>query len=143
MGNEIIEKKAEQIHHLLKELQEWTSVGFETFDRTVTLVRSCERNLELLVELASDINANLVLQKQGKTPDSYKDSFLWLKKIGMINEQLCNILIDSVKLRNGLVHEYEFELDNRKFYRSITRDFISGYTEYLSKISAELKKTNE
>ena len=135
MGNEIIEKKAEQIHHLLKELKEWTSVNFETFDRTVTLVRSCERNLELLVELASDINANLVLQKQGKTPDSYKDSFLWLKKMGMIDEQLCKTLIDSVKLRNGLVHEYEFELDNRKFYDSIKNDFIQVYTEYLKVVA--------
>ena len=67
MGNEIIEKKSEQIHSLLLELKEWTDVDFEVFDKTVTLIRSCERNIELLVELASDINANIILQKQGKT----------------------------------------------------------------------------
>lgn len=56
MGNEIIEKKSEQIHSFIQELKEWTDVDFEAFDKTVTLVRSSERNLELLVELSSDIN---------------------------------------------------------------------------------------
>ena len=142
MGNEIIEKKSEQIHSLIRELREWTSADFETFDRTVTLIRSCERNLELLVELASDINAAIVLEKQGKTPDSYKDSFLWLKKLGLLNEQLCDKLIDSVKLRNGLIHEYEFELDNRKFYDSIKNDFIPAYAEYLQSVAKALKNIN-
>jgi len=139
MGNEIIEKKSEQIHVLITELTEWTSVDFQTFDNTITLIRSCERNLEMLVELASDINAGIILQKQGKTPDSYKDSFQWLKKTGIIDESLCGKLIDSVSLRNGLVHEYEFELNNRKFYDSIKNDFIPSYTEYLKAVVAELK----
>ena len=139
MGNEIIEKKAEQIHALIKEITEWTAVDFAEFDRTTTLVRSCERNLELLVELASDINVAVVLDKQAKTPDSYKDSFLWLKKLGIISEGLCDKLIDSVKLRNGLVHEYEFELNNRKFYDSIKNDFIPAYKEYLKAVVGILK----
>ncbi len=134
MGNEIVEKKSEQIHSLIEELKEWTAVDFGTFDGTVTLVRACERNLELLVELASDINASIILEKQGKTPDSYKDSFQWLQKLGIIGEDLCKKLIDSVKLRNGLVHEYEFELNNRKFYDSIKNDFIPAYQEYLKSV---------
>ncbi len=139
MGNEIIEKKVEQIHSLLKEITEWTSVEYQVFDQTVTLIRSCERNLELMVELASDINAALVLQKQGKTPDSYKDSFQWLVKMGIITESLCIKLIDSVKLRNGLVHEYEFELNNRKFYDSIKNDFLPAYAEYLKAMTQNTK----
>jgi len=139
MGNEIIEKKSEQIHILIKELTEWTSVDFQTFDKTITLIRSCERNLEMLVELASDINAGVILQKQGKTPDSYKDSFQWLNKLGIIEESLCNKLVDSVSLRNGLVHEYDFELNNRLFYDSIKNDFIPAYTEYLKAVIGVLK----
>ena len=139
MGKEIIEKKVEQIHSLLLELTEWTTVDFKVFNKTITLIRSCERNLELLVELSSDINATIVLEKQGKTPDSYRDSFLWLKKIGLIEESLCEKLIDSVKLRNGLVHEYDFELNNEKFYNSISKDFIPAYEEYLKIIVNSLK----
>jgi len=139
MGNEIIEKKVEQLHSLIKELQEWTSVPFETFDRTVTLVRSSERNLEMLVELASDINANIVLQKQDKVPDAYKESFQWLQKIGIIEEELCNKLVSSVKLHNILVHEYDFGFNNRQFYDSIKNDFIEAYTEYLKAVMGQLK----
>lgn len=139
MGNEIIEKKSEQIHSFLKELKEWTDVNFEVFDKTITLIRSSERNLELLVELASQINSTIILQKQGKTPDTYKDSFQWLNKLGIIEERLCKKLIDSVKLRNGLVHEYEFELDNRKFYDSIKNDFIPAYGEYLKSVTKNIK----
>lgn len=139
MGNEIVEKKSEQIHSFLKELEEWTAVEFEIFDKTITLVRSSERNLELLVELASQINSAIILQKREKTPDTYKDSFQWLNKLGIIKEDVCKKLVDSVKLRNGLVHEYEFELDNRKFYDSVKNDFIPAYTEYLKAVIDILK----
>ncbi len=139
MGNEIIEKKSEQIHSFIQELKEWTDVEFEVFDKTVTLIRSSERNLELLVELSSDINSSIVQQKQGKTPDTYKDSFQWLNKLGIIGGDLCKKLVDSVSLRNGLVHEYDFELDNRKFYDSIKNSFIPAYTEYLKAVIGALK----
>ena len=114
-------------------------MDFETFDKTVTLVRSCERNLELLVELSSDINNAIILEKQNKTPDSYKDSFQWLQKMGILQDSLCKKLVDSVKLRNGLVHEYDFELNNRKFYDSIKNDFILAYRDYLQIIAGLLK----
>ncbi len=135
----ILRQKAHLATVLLRELTEWSSADFAEFNRTTTLVRSCERNLELLVELASDINAAIVLDKQNKTPDSHKDSFLWLNKLGFISENLCDKLLDSVKLRNGLAHEYEFELNNRKFYDSIKNDFIPAYTEYLKKIVNNFK----
>ena len=80
MGNEVIEKKVEQMQSLLRELEQWTSFDYATFDGDVKLVRSCERDLELLVELAAHVNAMLILQKQGKTPDSYRESFQLLCK---------------------------------------------------------------
>lgn len=138
MDKEIIEKKSEQIHSFLKELAEWTAVDYGTFNKTLTLIRSCERNLELLVEMSSDINNAVILEKQGKTPDTYKDSFQWLCKLGIIGEDVTKKLVDSVKLRNGLVHEYDFELDNRKFYDSIKNDFIPAYTEYLKAVAGLL-----
>lgn len=141
MGKEIITKKSEYIHYLLQELVKWTAVDFEKFnnENDTTLVRASERNLEMLVELASDINAAIALDKMGRTPDAYKDSFQLLNRLGLINKQLCDKLVDSVKLRNGLVHEYDFELDNRKFYDSLKNDFIPGYTEYLKAIANFLK----
>ena len=42
----------------------------------------------------------------------------------MLDAISCDRLIDSVKLRNVLVHEYEFDLDNRKLYDSIRDSFV-------------------
>ena len=62
-----------------------------------------------------------------------------VSNLGIIEESLCNKLVDSVSLRNGLVHEYDFELNNRLFYDSIKNDFIPAYTEYLKLVTKNIK----
>lgn len=142
MSAEVIEKKLEQIQELLRELKELLAVSFNDFQKDLKAVRAAERNFELAVELASDINTHILIQETGKTPDSYKQSFQDLQKCGVLDEKLANALAESARLRNILVHEYDFEEDYRKFYNSV-KSMLSAYRQYLKTIYAHLKTQNK
>lgn len=133
MSVEFIEKKLEQIKQLLKELEFLLTKPFEEFYKDFTLVRAAERNFQLIVDLASDINTHLLLEKGNKTPDTYRESFDELIKNNIISKELGEKLIVAAKVRNILVHEYDLTEDYEKFYFA-ARESIAPFKEYIEKI---------
>lgn len=95
--------------------------------------KCAERNFQLVVDLASDINTQLLVEKGKRTPDSYKQSFSDLAREGILPSELAEKLVDTAKMRNILVHEYDFEEDYKKFYTS-AKNFIPHYHEYIKEI---------
>ena len=133
MANELILKKLEQIKKLLEELSFLLSEPIEDFEKNTTHIRAAERNFQLIVDLASDINTQILIEKGEKIPDSYRQSFVLISHIGIIDSQLSKELSLSANLRNILVHEYDFEEDFKKFYAS-AKSFVEPYGAYLKKI---------
>ncbi|MFW6287551.1 MAG: type VII toxin-antitoxin system HepT family RNase toxin [bacterium] len=90
-----------------------------------------ERLLQLIVDLALDIN-NIIIKDRAKPPASdYFNSFIELIEIGVLDEKFAYQIAPSTGLRNRLVHEYE-KIDNKIVYKSI--DKIYDY--YLAYIKA-------
>ena len=136
---DFIAKKLEQAVELIKELEKCVLVPFSEFKNNLTYIRASERNFLLLVELASDINAHLLLEADKKTPDSYQQSFSEAEKAGIIPEAILEPLKKSARLRNILVHEYDFDEDNFIFYESV-KSLLPAYREYISVIHNKTKK---
>ena len=130
MPHEIILKKLGRIEELLAELQRVLSNPFGEFVDNPLFVRTAERDFQLIVDLASDINTHIIVEKQGRTPDTYKESFSGLGKIKVLDNKLAQKLVESAKIRNILVHEYDFEEDYKKFYDS-AKGLIPSYHEYI------------
>lgn len=139
MKKELISKKIDQIRILLDELEQLLKIPFEQFDRDFKSVRAAERNFQLIVDLASDINSQILIEKTGKTPETYRQSFLNLEKIGLISKDAAKKLGQGASLRNILVHEYDFEEDVRQFYDS-AKIFLPVYRKYLAAIYNFIKK---
>lgn len=139
MGIEVIEKKLEQIKELLKELSNLLSSPFEKFQRDLTVIRAAERNFQLMVDLASDISTQILVEQGEKTPDTYRQSFSDLAKAEVLESGLARKLAVSAQVRNILVHEYDFEEDYKKFYDS-AKIFIPAYQEYIQQIIRYLNK---
>lgn len=139
MPAEIIAKKLEQIKELLAELSRLLDMPIESFQKDLVAIRAAERNFQLIVELASDINAQILFENGSKTPDTYKQSFLDLVRMNVLQNDLAKKLTISAQLRNILVHEYDFEEDYERFYRS-AKDFIPSYQEYARQINAYISK---
>jgi len=139
MSKELILKKIEQLKELLAELARLLEMPLSGFTNDLKTIRAAERNFELMVETASDINTQLLLDAGKKTPDTYKQSFSELKKEGVLTETLTKKLVPSAKLRNILVHEYDFEDDYERFYHS-ARASLPAYHEYIRAILVHLPK---
>lgn len=139
MSKELILKKIEQMKTFLQELARLLERPLSEFIADLTAIRAAERNFQLIVDLASDINTQLLLDAKQETPDTYKQSFLNLTKINAVDSAFAQEIALSASLRNILVHEYDFEEDYKKFYQSAT-SFLPLYQQYISSILAYLKK---
>lgn len=133
MLNEIIIKKLDQISKLLDELERLLDVPLTDFRKNLVNIRAAERNFQLIVDLAIDINTQILLGTGEKTPDTYRQSFNNLGQTNVLSADLANSLSASAGLRNILVHEYDFEEDYEKFYHAV-RKFIPLYRTYCQEI---------
>lgn len=133
MSKEFLQKKIEQITTLLLELRSLLDRPFDSFQNDPVAVHAAERDFQLAIDLASDINGHILVEKGKPIPDSYHQSFTALAKTDIITGRLARHLVESAKLRNILVHEYDFEEDYKKFYDS-AKNFLPAYHEYLEAI---------
>ncbi len=138
MSLDVYLKKLEQILELIQELEGLLEQPFVEYAADRIATRAAERDFQLLVNLAVDINLYLLVERSGKTPDSYRQSFLDLGRIGILDPSLAERLAQSARLRNILVHEYDFDVDVEVFHRS-ARDLLGPYREYAQAIHRALK----
>ncbi|MEN9524583.1 MAG: hypothetical protein RL536_652 [Candidatus Parcubacteria bacterium] len=122
---------------LIAELKELLVLPFSEFKQKFTTVRTAERNFQLLVELASDVNAYTVVDLGGETPDTYRESFRQMSSLGILDEKQLPDFVKSSNLRNILTHEYDFDEDNFIFYKSL-KEFVPLYESYLDSIKKHL-----
>ena len=130
MPKEILLKKLNQIEVLLNELEILLNRPFSDFMQDTLVTRTAERDFQLIVDHASDINTTILIEKAAMAPDTYKESFSLLVKERIVAASLAQILEKSAKLRNILVHEYDFESDVEKFYLS-AKTMVPAYRDYL------------
>ncbi len=65
-----------------------------------------ERLLQVVVDLAIDVNAHLVTTARGRAPSTGRASFEGMAEIGAIGVDLAARLAPTAGLRNVLVHRY-------------------------------------
>ena len=130
MPEEIIQKKLDQMKQLLRELNELFNKPRPEFLKDVVVIRAAERDFQLIVDLASDINTHILIERGRETPDTYRQSFIDIEREGILPTDLAQTLAVSARLRNILVHEYDFDEDYIKFHES-AKEFIPAYREYL------------
>jgi len=86
MKNEIIEKKLEQTKLLLKELKGLLVKPFSLQGFGMIIIRAAERDFQLIVDTASDINMVIIQDKTGKIPENYHQAFADLEKLGIFDD---------------------------------------------------------
>lgn len=133
MSKTVLRKKLERISALLAELEKILARPFSELAKDDLSLPAAERKFLLIVELASEINTSLILDKTGQTPDSYSESFGRMRRLGIMTEKSLVRLVESAKLRNILVHEYDFENEPKKFYDS-AKAMTPFYREYLKAV---------
>jgi uncharacterized protein YutE (UPF0331/DUF86 family) len=136
MENQLIEAKLNQLLRILGETESWLAIPLAEFSGDTKLIRACQRNLQLLVEYASDINGILILEGNHKVPGSYRESFtvvFGMDLASALSRADRDALLASVDWRNELIHEYEPEASNEVFYATLKESLVA-YRHYAQAI---------
>ena len=133
--NTAICRKLELLAGYYHELMEISSgITLESYVNNTILRRAVEREIQLIVECATDIN-NMILKslKAGPSKD-YFNSFIDLAENNVITMEIALKIAPSTGLRNILVHEYR-KIDDNVVFQSIkhVREYYKDYMDAVSK----------
>ena len=133
----VICKKVKQLAAYFQEFEEIAGkLTLETYQGHILTKRAVEREIQLIVECATDIN-NMILKKLGRGPAvDYFNSFLDLAELQVFEMEFALKIAPSTGLRNILVHEYQ-KIDDGIVFQSIA-NILNYYRQYLKKISEYL-----
>lgn len=133
----IICKKLKQLASYYQELEQIAAgLTFDNYQNQIITKRAIERDIQLIVECATDIN-NMILKQLSKGPaKDYFNSFIELAHNQVIEMDFALKLAPSTGLRNILVHEYE-KIDDLIVFKSIA-NVLTFYRQYLQIIAEYL-----
>lgn len=137
VDNMVICKKLKQLAFYYQELEQIAAgLTFDNYREQIIIKRAIERDIQLIVECATDIN-NMILKQLSKGPaKDYFNSFIELANNQVIEMDFALKLAPSTGLRNILVHEYE-KIDDLIVFKSIA-NVLTFYRQYPQIIAAYL-----
>lgn len=94
-----------------------------------TALSAIERNFQLIVDAAVDINTAIIKKENLQTPDDYQGTYEIVSRCSAIPRELSIAIAPSVGLRNALVHVYE-KLDKARVVHDIKYN-MHQYREYM------------
>ncbi len=135
--NAIICAKLEVMLGYYQELRQVVEkITIDNYKKDILVKRTIEREIQLIVESATDIN-NMLLKKINKGPaKDYFNSFIELAENNIIEMDFALQIAPSTGLRNILVHEYN-RIDDNIVFNSVG-NIIKYYKRYFEEISGYL-----
>lgn len=137
LDKNLIKEKIKRILNYLDELKPILEISYKEYRKNYTNYRTAERNIQLLVDTAVDINDNFILAKNTNPPADYYESFIRMGELGVLSFDLSKKLASSTGLRNKLVHEYE-KIDDHLLYLEAKKN-LNNYLEYAKLINEYLE----
>lgn len=131
---EIFIGKFNHLKNYYEELKSFESLSLHQYTQDKIRRRAVERLLQLIVEVACDINS-FILSKKGITVESYYDSFVKMDEAGIVEKELALKLSKTTGLRNRIIHEYG-EYKDEIVYKNISI-FIEFYGKYLKALAGK------
>lgn len=137
LRKEFILLKMQGLKTFLDEIKPLVEITFIEYKKDYVKRHAVEKLVELIVELASDINRNVIEAQQGSPASNYYNTFTQLGELNVLPEALSLRLASTTGLRNRLVHRYE-EIDHKIVYHSAVR-LLPDYLQYFKLIEKYLK----
>jgi uncharacterized protein YutE (UPF0331/DUF86 family) len=133
---EIVLAKLDFMTDYLDSLSAFESITLENYlsDRGKQL--AIERLLQLIIQVAIDVNRYLLKRLEVQQPNSNFDLFIEVSNCGIITADLAGVLSQSGVLRNRLVHLYD-ELDPIKVHQAIDI-ILQNYPIYQRQVASFL-----
>ncbi len=137
IDSDLIARKLVILKGYVEELEPFKNVSLEEYKKDYVKKRAAERLVQLIVEVASDISAYVLVESGKAAPKDYYDSFIRAPEVGLVSQALADKLAPFAGLRNRLVHEYGDVRDDIVFKSIPTA--LRHYTTFISEANAFLK----
>ncbi len=115
----------------ISDIEKYKGLTLLVYEKDREKRRSVERWIENIVNASLDIAKIILVAKDKKIPDTYKEYFIEICGTGLIDGEIAEKLAEGVKIRNILAHEY---LDIK--WKSIEGFIFDGYKVYLDWLNA-------
>jgi len=126
----LVVRKLSKLKSYLEELRAYKNVSWEEYSRSFQHRRAVERLIQLIVDVAVDINTHMLVDQGYKPPKDGFNSFIDAAHMGVMPTDFAHQIAPSTGERNIIVHEYEV-IDDAIIYQSIGRA-LSMYDQYIS-----------
>ena len=130
LDKEFISEKFKNISEYLSETEEVLKVDDAMIARDFRLLRTLERNFQLIVDELVDVNVYLIRELELKTADDFQSTFRILAEANILPSDLAERMAPVVGLRNMLVHRYE-KINKNLFVRQVRNEY-SDFIQYLT-----------
>jgi len=134
----LIKRKLIKLKEYLKELRPFSEISPQDYVSDYKNKRTVERDIQLIVECACDINNHILVETQERPPKDYYSSFTDLLKIKVLPQKFASTIAETAGLQNRLVHEYE-EIKDNIVYENIA-NVLRLYKKYIHYIIKYLEK---
>lgn len=138
LDKNLIKRKIERILSYLDELKPIAKISYDEFVGDKRNFRTAERDLQLIVDAAVDINNHLIVATGSLPPNDYFESFTKLADLQALPREFAERIAQSTGLRNRLVHEYE-EIDLSMLFEDLAND-IEDYVKFCRYIIEYIEK---
>ena len=136
---DIVIRKLTKLKGYLQELSTYKSISWEEYIEAFQNQRTVERLIQLVVDIAVDINTHMLVDEGYAPPSDAYNSFLEASsKLGLFPESFAQSIAPSTGERNIIVHEYE-QIDDVIIYSSIG-ETLSFYEDYIKHVSTYLNQ---
>lgn len=134
----LIKEKIRNIQEYLNEIKPILSLEIEEILASIEKIRALERNFQLIVDEALDINIHFIQELNLQSSDDFQSTFIILGEHRILPYQFVLKIAPTVGLRNRLVHRYE-TIDRRLFIKSFKNNY-PDFEEYIRLIEEYLDK---
>jgi uncharacterized protein YutE (UPF0331/DUF86 family) len=102
---------------------------------------AAERLIQVVVDVAVDVNAHIAVAETGAAPTSARESFTKVAAAGAIDADLADRLAPAAGLRNVLVHRYA---DIRvELVASAVPEVLDGFAAYVRQVADFVTRPSE
>ena len=134
--SEIIVNKLIKMEEYIAELEEFKPDTYQEYKKDQLKRYAVERLIQLIIDLALDVN-NILIKKADKYPaKDYFSSFLELVDLEILPEEFAKDIAPSTGIRNRLVHEYE-RINDKVVYQNLDK-LIKYYLNYIKYVNQNI-----
>lgn len=135
---DVVRRKLDRIVKCLQRIRDARDKTLDDYLMDADLQFIMERQLELAIGAAVDLNVHILAQAGFGTPADAYTSFLELARhTSAISGKLARQLAPATGIRNRLVHEYE-EIDHRVVFESL-HEALDTFPQYVEAIEKYLQ----